>query len=364
MSKSRRWLCLLVLSVLTLLATGCVFGPKEDVGTDEVGIDPPQIDYTANQPGDIVLEIGEADSFEAEESLTETPREVEREIYVFNHQGYVVPITVKVPYTESVAKQALEYLVVDGPVTPHLPEGTRAVLPAGTEVEVNITESGTAIVDFSNEFATYAPEDEQGILEAITWTLTQFDTINDVVIWINGHPQDTMPVNHTPIAKKLSRKDGINVEVARGTHVTSSSSVTLYFKGESPSGTFDYYVPVTRLIPKSDNLVLATVEELIHGPEYGSGLYTDFLRSTEILEASLSGQRAVVNFDEQFLRFSGDEMKASDSAVDSLVLSLTELDTVKEVQVLVNGESNLITFNGKDLSKPVTRSFKLNTTGF
>lgn len=57
-------------------------------------------------------------------------------------------------------------------------------------------------------------------------------------------------------------------------------------------------------------------------------------------------------------------MKASDSAVDSLVLSLTELDTVKEVQVLVNGESNLITFNGKDLSKPVTRSFKLNTTGF
>ena len=69
-------------------------------------------------------------------------------------------------------------------------QGTRAVLPAGTEVEVNITESGTAIVDFSNEFATYAPEDEQGILEAITWTLTQFDTINDVVIWINGHPQD------------------------------------------------------------------------------------------------------------------------------------------------------------------------------
>ena len=171
------------------------------------------------------------------------PQEVERELYVFDHQGYVIPITIPLPYTESVARQALEYLVVDGPVTPYLPDGTRAVLPAGTEVDVNITGDGTAIVDFSKEFATYAPEDEKGILEALTWTLTQFESINDIVIWINGYPQDYMPVNQTPISKQLSRKDGINVEVARGTYVGNSSAVTLYFLGTSPSGSIYLLCP-------------------------------------------------------------------------------------------------------------------------
>ena len=46
----------------------------------------------------------------------------------------VVPQTFELPKTESAAKQALEYIVKDGPVSEILPNGFQAVLPAGTEI--------------------------------------------------------------------------------------------------------------------------------------------------------------------------------------------------------------------------------------
>lgn len=347
-----------------MLATGCVFGPKEDSGSEDIGIDPPQINYTTGENPDIVLDILETDETVDQIREEESVKEVDREIYVFDHQGYVIPITVRVPYTESVAKQALEYLVADGPITPKLPDGMRAVLPAGTEVDVNVTENRTAIVDFSKEFETYQAQDEKGILEALTWTLTQFNTIDNIVIWINGYPQDTMPVNNTPISKTLSRKDGINIEIAQGTYVGNSSAVTLYFKAQSPSGTLNYFVPVTRIVPKSNDLVLSTVQELIAGPSYGSGLYTDLVKSTQLIKSTVAGNKVTLDFDEQFLRYANEGSKASDNALDSLVLSLTETGKIDQIQFLVNGKSDLDSFEGRVLSQPVSRPLTVNTAGF
>jgi germination protein M len=367
MRKSKALLGLLALFLITMLATGCVFGPKEDAGSES--IDPPQIDYSeeGEDATPIIFDISESDeavdssSVETEEATAER----DRTIYVFDHQGYVVPLTVKVPYTEGVASQALEYLVEGGPITSLLPDGRRAVLPAGTESTVVVTKDGTAIVDFSPEFKNYRAEDEKGILEAITWTLTEFDSIKDVAIQINGYPVDVMPVNGTPIGKSVSRKDGINIEVVDGTQIGNNSVVTVYFKAQSPSATNEYFVPISRIVPKSENIALATVNQLIAGPSLGSGLFTaDITPSTEVLEATIENQVAVVNFGEQFLQLAEGGSKVSDDALTSLVLSLTANNMVEQVQLMVNGETHMASMEGKDLSKPVSRPISINETGF
>ena len=69
-----------------------------------------------------------------------------------------------------------------------------------------------ATVDFSKEFKDYQAEDEMKILQSITWTLTQFDSIEKVKLQMNGHPLEEMPVNGTPISGELSRNDGINLD--------------------------------------------------------------------------------------------------------------------------------------------------------
>lgn len=204
----------------TVLLSGCgLLGGKEEAKQ----MDPPQ-----NEAVDETVAKGENPATEAtdqEEAATET---VKRDLYLIDANGLVVPYTVDLPKQNAAAKQVLEYLVAGGPLNEILPDGFRAVIPQDTEVSVNLKD-GTITADFSKEFQTYSPEDEEKILQAITWTLTQFENVNNVVISVNGYKLEEMPVNGTPIPADLSRADGINMDNSDVVDITNSRPVTLYF---------------------------------------------------------------------------------------------------------------------------------------
>ena len=78
-------------------------------------------------------EEGKETSAKKEEA---TENSVMTELYLIDKNGYVVSQSIPLPGKESVAKQALEHLVVNGPVQEVLPNGFRAVIPADTQVSV------------------------------------------------------------------------------------------------------------------------------------------------------------------------------------------------------------------------------------
>ena len=163
----------------TLITTGCSFGSK-DAATD---LDKPQVNYVEEGEQIDLDETGEeteeAEEGEEGEGQTDAATEtVQRELYLLDANGLVVPQTLTLPKQEGVLKQSLEYLVQDGPVDELLPSGFQAVLPPGTSVDVNLKEDEkTAVADFSKEFEFYDANKEQQILQAITWTLTQFESV-------------------------------------------------------------------------------------------------------------------------------------------------------------------------------------------
>lgn len=343
--------------IIIFVIAGCNFNQKEQ----NANIDPPQdVQY-----------VDEVD--EAEENLMEDSGEdekqasaktVKRQLYLIDENGYVVPQTIELPVPDSkeVATQALEYLVKDGPVTELLPNGFQAVLPPGTEIlGVNIKD-GVAIADFSEEFKDYRPEDELKILQAITWTLTQFDNIDKVKIRINGQDQDTMPVDGTPISDGVSREDGINIDAGNVADITSSIGVLVYFLAQS--GEDSYYVPVTKRVSfsESDDKVAATVHGLIEGPSVQSGLFSDIPKETKLLKAQKDVNGLLtLNFNEAIL----DNQKAiSNASLYSLVLSLTELEGVNEIAIQVNGDKNVMTESGDPLTQPVTRKIVADAIQF
>lgn len=67
-----------------------------------------------------------------------------RELYLVDKNGYVVPQTLAVPTSKAneVMQQTLEYLVKDGPVTNLLPNGFRAVIPANTSMTLDLKKMG------------------------------------------------------------------------------------------------------------------------------------------------------------------------------------------------------------------------------
>ena len=288
----------------------------------------------------------------------------QRELYLVDKNGFVVPQTVELPMPKgnAVVKQTLEYLVKDGPVTNMLPNGFRAVIPAGTEMTVNVKKDGTAVVDFSKEIKDYKKEEERQIVESVTWTLTQFQDIKQVKFQMNGKNLETMPVNGTPIGDGVSRADGINFDDEQVVDVTNTKPVTLYFLAQNNKQT--YYVPVTRRIAEgTEDEVVTVVNELVKGPS-NSMLLNDFNSDVKLVsKPKLQDGNVTLNFNENIYA-NKEKSVISNYVLQSLVLSLTEKQEVKHVSVEVNGKANLVTEKGEKLTKPVDRPQNVNTGSF
>lgn len=356
MSKHKSATFVTAVLVSSVLLSGCgLFG-----GEKKEQIDPPKtVTYTEDngEAKEVESEKVEKNNDEVAESNMMT------ELYLVDKNGYIVPQTVALPKTESVAKQAVEHLVQNGPVTEMLPNGFAAVIPADTTVSVDIKDK-VATVNFSKEFKNYKPEDEMKIVQSITWTLTQFDSVDKVKLKMNGHELTEMPVNGMALAKNgLTRDGGINIDTSEVVDITNTRALTVYYLG-GEEGSY-YYVPVTKRISneKADNIT-AVVQELAKGPNHSSQLLSEFVSGVALLDKPVvEDGKVTLNFNESIYN-SVEEKVISEHILNALVLSLTEQKGIESVAVTVNGSADLVNDKGQKLSEPVTRPENVNTGSF
>lgn len=109
-------------------------------------------------------------------------------LYYQNKEGQLVPTMVRINKEEGVGKAALR-LLTD---SPELREKLGyyeiyPVLPQGTAVTGMTIRNGVARVDFNNALLEYkSKEAENNILSSIIYTLTVFDTVEEVEILVGG----------------------------------------------------------------------------------------------------------------------------------------------------------------------------------
>ncbi|GAB4073260.1 spore germination protein GerM [Barrientosiimonas marina] len=358
----KRTLLPLSLAVLMMIIlTGCFQGEQS---LDNEEMDPPP-DAEATDDKKEKTDEGESDENkdgEGKEKKSEnqdnkTSETVERQLYLFDANGMVAPQKLEIPEPDSkaVAEQSLEYLVKDGPVTSLLPNGFEAVLPAGTEIlGLNLEENGTMIVDVSKEFENYKAEDELEVLEAMTYTLTQYDTVDEMKLRIDGNPQESMPVDGTPIADGYSRANGINL-VQNGTvDLLGSESVTLYYP--SAQGDNKYFVPVTEHINvDSDHVYESAVQALMQGPAMDTNLQHVFNQSVELTSHPELDDDGVLEmvFNQEVLEDNDDAIISND-VMGTLVRTLTQDKEIEAIDVKVEDVETLFNENGKAYTEPVT----------
>ncbi|MBS2969929.1 GerMN domain-containing protein [Metabacillus sp. KIGAM252] len=345
------------IAVTSIVLSGCgLFGGGEQAVKE---VDPPQdVTYTDGKNA----QEKPANTEKAGEQKAQT---VSRDIYLIDKNGMVVSQALPLPKQEGAAKQVLTYLVDGGPVSNMLPDGFRAVLPADTEVLGVTIKDGTATADFSKEFANYKREDERKILQSVTWTLTQFESVKKVKIWVNGHPLNEMPVNGTPISEDMGRADGINLDTSDVTDITNTHPVTVYFLGQNDNGT--YYVPVTRRVDnKEKDPIAAAVGELLKGPSSSSGLLDEFQGHVKLNSApKYENGKVTLDFNKSIYGSYDEKKKViSEKVLNSLVLTLTEQQGVETVALTVDGKADLQNEKGQKLAKPVARPANVNTGSF
>lgn len=335
----------LAVGTVALLLAGCQsFGAKETSRE----IDPPQTD----------LSVGQVFGSDIVDPAEQSGKTMEVTLYYKDSLGYVAPVSMKLPMTESVARTTLEYMVDGNPdAAKLLPADFTGLIPKDTKIDLDIKKDDKlAVVDFSKEFLKYDPKDERKIVEAITWALTGFSTIDKVELRVKGTPLTEMPQAKLPIDEPLTRQIGINIETVDGVNIGDSMPVTLYFMNKT-SDDLSYYVPVTRMISRTADVAQAAVEQLISGPTEKSALSAIMAPTAKLLGLKQQDGVVTVNLSDGILSGSG---QAPSETMEAIVLSLTEDTNASKVQIQVNGATAITDVKNTSYAKPVSRPQHIN----
>lgn len=342
---------LLVISIVcTLLLSGCLKGEQQSIQrTDE-----------QNNVGDIV-ENNNDDEIKEETDGVNDPDNInvqltDRTLYLMDADGMVVPKNVALPVdgSKAVAKQVLQYLVEDGPIAELLPNGFQAVIPANTEIlGVHITEDGTLIVDFSEEFLQYDAENERQIVESITNTVSQFDTVKRMKLRIEGEDINEMPVNGTPIAQGFSKNMGLNIQLASMPTLGKDEPVTIFIPKQSQTST--YFVPVTTYVTTTQkNIYADMMEKLLQMDEMNvNGLHV-LNDGVKLIDTPVISDGVLhLTLSEEVL-LEKEKQTISDDVMEMITRTFTNMESVQAVQVSVEDIPIIKNENGQVYDHPVT----------
>ena len=255
-------------------------------------------------------------------------------LYLPDAAGQVlVPVRVNIPWEEGIAKATLLHTRAGNMPAAISELGLAPLLPAGTDILGMTIRDGLVRVDFNAEFLKYIPEHERLIISGIVYTLTEFPTINEVEILVEGK---VPAIDGTlSVAEPLSRDIGLNLEVSAAVNdFEDTQQILLYFL--YPVGENALYVPVTRVVDKTEDLLQVTVQELITGPGAASPLFTALPKDVVLQSVSTEGNQVTINVSGDFTAVRGGQL-AADRIRDQLALTLTEVSGVMEVSILVDG---------------------------
>jgi len=335
--RNKSLMTVAVLAVTVLAATGC--------GT--IGTEPTSAPSNQPSTGTVTTDKGI--------TTTSTGKTAARTLYFVDGNNRVVPMRVELPLTNEPMNEALQYMVAGGPETWLSGTGLHAPMPTGTKI-LGINPSGDLVkVSLSAESLTLKDaKQQQALINAVTWELTEFPNIKQVQIEFNGRILPTLSPSGIPTGGTLSRDSGINLEVAEDVvNPADSTKVTVYLD-ENSSGAH-YLVPVTRILPQTadEDIVKETVSSL-HEGAVGAGLQSPLSPSAELINESVEGKTATLDFSQSIY-----QKNQATEAVHALALSLKASAGIDQIKILVNGKVPMQT-EGIDFSKVVTAPTYVN----
>lgn len=157
--------------------------------------------------------------------------------------------------------------------------------------------------------------------------------------------------NSTPDNKKENiKKTGVQVKPAE------KVKVILYFSDQDAM----YLVPESRTVEVKDKnntemLAKAIVEQLIKGPQ-NPDLVKTVPPEARVLSVKIADNIAQVNFSEEISTKHWGGSTGESMTVSSIVDSLTELQSIKQVQILIAGKKAETLAGHLDITQPLDRN--------
>ena len=166
------------------------------------------------------------------------------------------------------------------------PDNLESIIPKKTKLNSINIESDSVTLDFSKELLKVDEDLSTKLIEAIVFSITEIDDINNVNITVESTPLETYPNSDKKLIQPLTREIGINNEYTYNT-LDNITKVVIYY-GEDINDDI-YYVPVTKYLNNNDNKdkINIIVEELTTSYIYEDNLKSILNENTKLIDKEL-----------------------------------------------------------------------------
>lgn len=279
---------------------------------------------------DISIVGSESDNEEVVETITINTDVNMRDIiaYYKNEEGYLVPVKTSIPWEEGIAKATLSKIIIGDEVEKRMSQsGLAGVIPEGTEILGMSIKDGLCTIDFSeNILNTASYDDEKLMISAISYTLTEFDTISSIKIMIGGQELQALS-NGYPIDTAFEREN-INLVGSE-----DGANYVVYFKTPETE-IAGYYIPFTFTAETVNDPIKTVLGKLFDGPPENIAVNNDIPYGITLNDVSVQNGIAVLDLSMGALNLEQEEYENLKKIV---VLCLQQFDNISEIDYRVEG---------------------------
>ena len=216
----------------------------------------------------------------------------EMPIFLVDNKDYVARTSIVKNSSETIEqiKEIIEALTKNTKKSSYIRDGFKPIIPDGTKILDLKLEENILTIDFSKELLNVVHCDEQKMIEAIIYSLTEIKDIKKIKILVEGKPLTNLPNSNKKLPEYLDKSYGIN-KIYNIDSIKETTKTTIYYLSKNKD--YYYYVPVTKVSNEKTERVEIIIKELKSTPIYHTNLISYLaasanMTSYEMLENAIS----------------------------------------------------------------------------
>lgn len=257
-------------------------------------------------------------------------------IYLLNKDNYVIRTTIATNTDDplKLAEELINALTIENDKNEYILKNFEPIIPKNTKIIDMSLENSLLKINFSKEFLNVTKDNEEKLIEALIYTLTEIKGIKEIMIFIDDNKLEVLPQSKIKLPNTLNRSFGIN-KVYDLDNIKNSSKTTIYYLKKEDDVL--YYVPVTKVDNNNSNKIEIIIEELKSSPIYETNLISYLASSVELLNYETLENQISLSFNNEIFE-DFNEKNIQEEVKYSISLSLKDTFNVEEVIFKVDDE--------------------------
>ena len=253
----------------------------------------------------------------------------EMPIFLVDNSNYVARTSI-VKSSETIneqIKEIIETLTINSKKSTYIRDGFKPIIPENTKIIDLKLDNEILTINFSKEFLTVNETNEELMLEALIYSLTELKEIKKIKILVENIPFTKLPNSNKKLPEYLDKTYGIN-KIYNLNSLKETSKTTIYYL--SKINDYYYYVPVTKVSNEKLERVEIIIKELKSTPIYHTNLIIYLKASANMTNYELLENAISLSFN-NYLIANMKEEQILEEVKYSIALSLRDTYGINEV---------------------------------